>query len=148
MAFIQSLMVSSEAVLTAATVSMLARICAAAQAEPFQRFNLLARAVQLFEIPESTSTFLPGDRAAARAATGLHGDPAVLWVGHLDRNKDPLTVLEGVGEAARMYFHKDVGNLTLPESALLVGMYLAAFPMAALRSIPPTATKKQALAHM
>ena len=68
------------------------------------RFNgsiSLPREVRLFEIPESTSTFLPGDRAAARAATGLHGDPAVLWVGHLDRNKDPLTVLEGVGEAAR-----------------------------------------------
>jgi penicillin-binding protein 1B len=30
--------------------------------------------------------------------------------------------INGVGEAARMYFHKDVGNLTLPESALLAGM--------------------------
>ena len=30
--------------------------------------------------------------------------------------------INGVGEAARMYFHKDVANLTLPESALLAGM--------------------------
>lgn len=30
--------------------------------------------------------------------------------------------IHGVGEAARMYFHKDVGNLTLAESALLAGM--------------------------
>jgi penicillin-binding protein 1B len=30
--------------------------------------------------------------------------------------------INGVGEAARMYFHKDVGNLTLTESALLAGM--------------------------
>jgi penicillin-binding protein 1B len=30
--------------------------------------------------------------------------------------------IHGVGEAARMYFHKDVGNLTLTESALLAGM--------------------------
>jgi penicillin-binding protein 1B len=30
--------------------------------------------------------------------------------------------INGVGEAARMYFHKDVGNLTLPEAALLAGM--------------------------
>src|SRR5207253_9194170 len=30
--------------------------------------------------------------------------------------------IHGVGEAARMYFHKDVGNLTLVESALLAGM--------------------------
>ncbi len=30
--------------------------------------------------------------------------------------------IHGMGEAARMYFHKDVGNLTLAESALLAGM--------------------------
>ncbi|HEU0091790.1 MAG TPA: transglycosylase domain-containing protein, partial [Vicinamibacteria bacterium] len=30
--------------------------------------------------------------------------------------------INGMGEAARMYFHKDVGNLTLPEAALLAGM--------------------------
>ena len=30
--------------------------------------------------------------------------------------------ITGIGEAARMYFHKDVGNLTLAESALLAGM--------------------------
>jgi penicillin-binding protein 1B len=30
--------------------------------------------------------------------------------------------IHGVGEAARMYFHKDVGNLTLSEAALLAGM--------------------------
>ena len=59
------------------------------------------RDTPVFEIPESTSTFTPGDRRrGSRAATGLHGDPAVLWVGHLDRNKDPLTVLDGVAAAA------------------------------------------------
>jgi penicillin-binding protein 1B len=30
--------------------------------------------------------------------------------------------VKGVGEAARVYFHKDVANLTLPECALLAGM--------------------------
>jgi glycosyltransferase involved in cell wall biosynthesis len=29
------------------------------------------------------------------------GDPLVLWVGHLSDNKDPWTVLEGIGDAAR-----------------------------------------------
>ncbi len=75
--------------------------CARAQADPFDRANLLPPHVQIFEIPESTSSFSPGDSGVARAATGLHGDPAVLWVGHLDRNKDPLTVFAGVAEAAR-----------------------------------------------
>ena len=28
-------------------------------------------------------------------------NPAVLWVGHLDDNKDPLTVLDGISAAAR-----------------------------------------------
>jgi penicillin-binding protein 1B len=30
--------------------------------------------------------------------------------------------IQGLGQAARMYFQKDVGNLTLPEAALLAGM--------------------------
>jgi glycosyltransferase involved in cell wall biosynthesis len=75
--------------------------CASAQAEPFRRAGVLGSETRIFEIPESTSAFVPGDQAAARAATGLYGDPAVLWVGHLDANKDPLTVLEGVSAAAR-----------------------------------------------
>jgi glycosyltransferase involved in cell wall biosynthesis len=82
--------------------------CARAQAEPFVRAALLPQHVRMFEIPESTSAFLPGDAAAARAATGLHGDPAVLCVGHLDRNKDPLTVLDGVAAAV-----SDLPNLEL-----------------------------------
>jgi glycosyltransferase involved in cell wall biosynthesis len=73
--------------------------CAREQIEPFVRARMLPTHVRVFEIPESTSGFMPGDAAPARAATGLHGDPAVLCVGHLDRNKDPLTVLDGVAAA-------------------------------------------------
>ncbi len=36
--------------------------------------------------------------------------------------------ISGMGEAARMYFHKDVGNLTLPEAALLAGLIHAPNP--------------------
>jgi len=75
--------------------------CARAQAEPFRRARLLSSNVDIFEIPELTSSFTPGDRAAARAATGLHGDPALLWVANLIARKDPLTVLDGVSAAAR-----------------------------------------------
>jgi glycosyltransferase involved in cell wall biosynthesis len=70
--------------------------CALAQTHDFCRSGLLPPRLQVFEIPESTSRFQPGDRDSARAATGLHGDPCVLWVGHLDGNKDPLAVLAGV----------------------------------------------------
>jgi glycosyltransferase involved in cell wall biosynthesis len=73
--------------------------CTRSQAAPFA--GLIAKHTRIFEVPESTSTFTPGPREMARAATGIHGDPAVLWVGHFDRNKDPLTVLEGVARAAQ-----------------------------------------------
>ena len=70
--------------------------CATEQITPFAAAGLLPPQMRVFEIPESTSRFTPADRDEARAATGLHGDPALLWVGRLDRNKDPLTVLEAV----------------------------------------------------
>lgn len=48
---------------------------------------------RVYEVMEGSSPFHYRDRAAARAATGLEGDPVVLWTGNLDANKDPLTVL-------------------------------------------------------
>jgi len=75
--------------------------CSLRQAEPFLSARVIDARLRLYEIPESTSRFEPGDRDAARRATGLEGDPCVLWVGHLDRNKDPLTVFEGVRLALR-----------------------------------------------
>jgi glycosyltransferase involved in cell wall biosynthesis len=75
---------------------------ARAQALPFLSAGLLDRNTTIYEIPESSNRFVPGDREEARRAVRLSGDPVVLWVGHLDRNKDPLTVLEGISRAARV----------------------------------------------
>src|SRR5437588_322062 len=36
-----------------------------------------------------------------RAIAAIAGDPAVLWVGRLDANKSPLTILDGIDRAAR-----------------------------------------------
>jgi glycosyltransferase involved in cell wall biosynthesis len=69
-------------------------------ARPFTRAALFGPHTRLFAIPESSSRFTMGSRADARAQTGLRGDPCVLWVGHLSRGKDPLTVLDGVARAA------------------------------------------------
>jgi len=74
--------------------------CALEQAQPFVRAGLIREQTELFEISEASSRFSPGDRQAARLETGLYGDPAILWVGHLDANKDPLTMLSGVSAAA------------------------------------------------
>ncbi len=75
--------------------------CAREQARPFRRRGLLPARTRVHEVPESTCDFTALDQARARALSGVHGDPALLWVGHLDRNKDPLTVLDGVSLAAR-----------------------------------------------
>jgi glycosyltransferase involved in cell wall biosynthesis len=72
---------------------------ARAQAEPFRAAGVLPPHVPVFEVLESSSHFLPGDTRAARDVTGLHGDPCLLWVGRLDHNKDPLTVLSALSQA-------------------------------------------------
>lgn len=69
------------------------------QADPFLAQRVLRPGVSLFEIVETSSRFAPGDRGAARTRTGLVGDPCLVWIGHLNANKDPLTVLEAVRRA-------------------------------------------------
>lgn len=73
--------------------------CSREQARPFDDLRLFPAGLELFEISESSAPFMPGDQEAARAATGLHGDPCLLWVGHLNANKDPLAVLGGLSLA-------------------------------------------------
>lgn len=73
--------------------------CAAEQAAPWRRRGLLPRGVPVIEVAESSTDLTPMDHRAARARLGLYGTPALLWVAHLDANKDPLTVLEGVARA-------------------------------------------------
>ena len=82
------------------TVAAAVAFTAPELAQPFIDAGVFAPPTRIFAIPESSSRFRRGNRAVARAATGLHGDPCVLWVGHLNSGKDPLTVLDGVAEAA------------------------------------------------
>ena len=53
----------------------------------------LPRDQTVLEIPEASSEFAPLPRPDAARATGIDASPAILWVGRLDANKDPLTVL-------------------------------------------------------
>jgi glycosyltransferase involved in cell wall biosynthesis len=48
---------------------------------------------------EASTAMRPIDRAHAREVTGLAGGPALLWVGRLNHNKDPLTVVNGFARA-------------------------------------------------
>lgn len=70
------------------------------QAHPWVEAGLLAGDLPIFEVLESSSTFTPGEAALARARTGSGGDPHLIWVGHLNRNKDPLTFLEALSRVA------------------------------------------------
>src|SRR5437016_1583984 len=54
----------------------------------------------IFEALPGSSDFTPGDVRSARARTGIHGDPALVWSSHLDANKDPLTGLAALEQAA------------------------------------------------
>lgn len=57
--------------------------------------GLISRNQKVFEVMEGSTSFRCEDRAAARAGTGLLGNPVVLWVGRFIPLKDPLTVLDG-----------------------------------------------------
>jgi len=68
-----------------------------AMAEPWRAASLVPSTAAVCAIAEASSRFVPApDRHAARRAAGLEGDPLLLWLGNLDANKDPLTVLAGV----------------------------------------------------
>lgn len=75
-------------------------VCAPEQAQAFARRRALGRACRVYEVVESSCHFEPRDRAAAQARTGLRGSPCLLWLGHLNANKDPLTVLDGIERAS------------------------------------------------
>jgi glycosyltransferase involved in cell wall biosynthesis len=69
-------------------------------AAAFRAVGAFGATTPVYHVLEGSSHFTPGDRALARAQVGMHGDPCLLWTGHLDANKDPLTVLAAFEQAA------------------------------------------------
>jgi len=68
----------------------------AALGEFWRQAGALSRRVPVYEVMEGSCLFQPSARDVAREASGLGGDPAFLWVGRLDQNKDPLCMLAGL----------------------------------------------------
>lgn len=56
--------------------------------------GIIANENKIVEVMETSSVFSVMDKEKARAKTGVTGTPVFLWVGRLDANKDPLTVLK------------------------------------------------------
>lgn len=70
-------------------------------ANPWRDAGLLKNDAHVFEIVEASTRLGPVARHHARALTGLAGNPLILWVGRLNENKDPITVLRGVELASQ-----------------------------------------------
>lgn len=60
--------------------------------------GIISDGKKIAEVMEASSSFKAIDKKVAFGKTGAVGDPVFLWVGRLDANKDPLTVLRGFSE--------------------------------------------------
>jgi glycosyltransferase involved in cell wall biosynthesis len=70
------------------------------QADDWLQAGLMSWRQRVYEVLEASTTLREVPRDAARALTGGGGgSPAALWVGRLNDNKDPLTVLDGFERA-------------------------------------------------
>ena len=72
---------------------------AEALATPWRAAGLIAPTQPVYAVMESSTTLRPLSRELARASSGVSGHPAILWVGRLNANKDPLTALDGFERA-------------------------------------------------
>ncbi len=85
----------------------------------------LSRPEKIHEVMEVSSVFYPIDRRFARAKSGVTGSPVFLWVGRLNANKDPLTVLKAwlrfslTFPSARLYMIYATEDLLTSVRALL-----------------------------
>ena len=49
---------------------------------------------KIYEVMEVSSVFYPIEKTTAKSKTGASGNPVFLWVGRLNANKDPFTVIK------------------------------------------------------
>jgi glycosyltransferase involved in cell wall biosynthesis len=91
-------------------------------AAPWRRAGFIAPGQPTYQVMEASTTVQPVNRAAARAQSGVDGFPALLWVGRLNANKDPLIVLDG--------FDRSLGALP---AAVLTMIYTAEDVLPAVR---------------
>jgi len=65
------------------------------------RRGIIANENKIAEAMEASSFFIPMNRQEAIGLTHVEGSPVFLWVGRLDANKDPLTVIKAFGKFLR-----------------------------------------------
>lgn len=62
---------------------------------PYLHNNIIKDQKKVYEVMEGSTLFRPHSKDEAKTKTGIKKEPLFLWVGRLDHNKDPLTVLKG-----------------------------------------------------
>ena len=72
-------------------------------AEPWLNHRIIGSDKKIVEVVDASSVFKMCDKASCRELTGAIGDPVYLWVGRLERNKDPLTVVNGFLRFVKSY---------------------------------------------
>ena len=60
--------------------------------------GIVRKKSKFHEIIQSSSIFKPANKSIAKQRAGMAAAPIYLWVGRLDENKDPLTVISGFFE--------------------------------------------------
>lgn len=78
---------------------------AAALAGEWIRAGIIKKGKIICEIPAASTSFIKQDKMLSRQRTGMKGDRIFLWVGRLNANKDPMTILEGFEK----YLHREPG---------------------------------------
>ena len=63
------------------------------QADAWRSSGALPKGLPVHATVPASTNLRPVDRATARTLSGVSGTPALLWVGRLTPNKDPLTVV-------------------------------------------------------
>lgn len=108
------------------------------QAEDWKKANLILPCQSVYEMIESSTSFTPLPQEHARNTLRLQGDEIFLWVGRLNANKDPLTVLKGFALSLKLFknphlymiysekdlladVQREIQALTLGERVHLVG---------------------------
>jgi glycosyltransferase involved in cell wall biosynthesis len=66
----------------------------AGNADEWLQAKIIRDPQKIFELPAGTTNMKRQDITQSLAITGMNGSPNFLWVGRLDANKDPLTVIK------------------------------------------------------
>jgi glycosyltransferase involved in cell wall biosynthesis len=72
---------------------------AASQADPWRAAGFIGPHQRVYQVAEASTVMQPVCRGLERRDRKVDGDPAVLWVGRLNANKDPLAVVDAFERA-------------------------------------------------